>query len=76
MTLGRLIHFFHPARRILRVKASSITKYFVWCDIVSFLVQGAGGSMLSPGSSAQTQKLGLNVYMGGVGLQEFFIVSA
>ena len=32
--------------------------------------------MLSPGSSAQTQKLGLNVYMGGVGLQEFFIVSA
>ncbi|KAF2177081.1 RTA1-domain-containing protein [Zopfia rhizophila CBS 207.26] len=74
MTLGRLIHFFHPSKRILRVKGSSITKYFVWCDIISFLVQGAGGSMLSPGNDAQTQKNGLNVYMGGVGLQEFFIV--
>lgn len=75
MTLGRLIHFFHPRRRVYGVKAASITKYFVWADIFSFIVQGAGGSMLGPGNDANTIKIGLKVYMGGVGLQEAFIVS-
>lgn len=74
MTVGRLIHFFHPSQRVGRVKGSSVAKYFVWADIVSFLVQGTGGSMLSPGSSAHTMKIGLDTYMAGVGLQEGFIL--
>ena len=74
MTVGRMIHFFHPSQRVGRVKGSSVAKYFVWADVVSFLVQGTGGSMLSPGSSAQTMKIGLDTYMAGVGLQEGFII--
>ncbi|OCK73134.1 hypothetical protein K432DRAFT_254932, partial [Lepidopterella palustris CBS 459.81] len=74
MTVGRLIHFFHPTQRIWRIRGSSVAKYFVWADIISFLVQGTGGSMLSPGNSSSTIKLGLDVYMGGVGLQEGFIL--
>ncbi|KAF2815906.1 uncharacterized protein BDZ99DRAFT_484717 [Mytilinidion resinicola] len=74
MTLGRLIHFFHPARRIWRIPGASVAKYFVWADVVSFLIQGTGGSMLSPGSDASTQKLGIDVYMAGVGVQEGFIL--
>jgi RTA1 like protein len=74
MTVGRMIHFFHPSQRVGRVKGSSVAKYFVWADIVSFLVQGTGGSMLSPGNSAQTMKTGLDTYMAGVGLQEGFII--
>jgi hypothetical protein len=74
MTFGRLVHFFHPDRRCAGLKAPSIAKYFVWADIASFLVQGAGGSMLNPGNGADAQKIGLKVYMAGVGVQEGFIV--
>lgn len=74
MTLGRLIYFFHPRRRVFGVKASSITKYFVWADFFSFLVQGTGGSMLSPDNGPKAMRIGLKVYMGGVGMQELFIV--
>lgn len=75
MTFGRLVHFFHPERRCAGLKASSIAKYFVWADIASFLVQAAGGSMLNPGNGAEAQKIGLKVYMAGVGVQEGIIVS-
>jgi hypothetical protein len=75
MTFGRLVHYFHPERHCASLKASSIAKYFVWADIASFLVQAAGGSMLSPDSSADAQSIGLKVYMAGVGVQEGFIVS-
>jgi hypothetical protein len=76
MTAGRLIYTFHPSaeKRVFGIKAISIGKYFVWLDILSFLIQGTGGSMLSPGGSANTMKLGKNIYMTGVGIQEFFIV--
>lgn len=74
MTAGRMIYFFLPEQRVFKIKALSIGKYFVWLDIFSFLVQGVGGSMLSPGSSPSTMKLGLHVYMGGIGIQEFFIL--
>ncbi|KAF2471871.1 uncharacterized protein BDR25DRAFT_333856, partial [Lindgomyces ingoldianus] len=74
MTAGRLIWTFHPLKKIYGIKAISIGKYFVWLDILSFLVQGIGGSMLSPGSSADTQKLGKNIYMTGVGIQGAFIL--
>ncbi|OCK80373.1 RTA1-domain-containing protein [Lepidopterella palustris CBS 459.81] len=73
MTAGRLIWTFLPAKRIWKVKAMSIGKYFVWLDIVSFLIQGMGGLMLSPGASAHSQSIGKNVYMTGVGVQELFI---
>ncbi|PVH97036.1 hypothetical protein DM02DRAFT_616795 [Periconia macrospinosa] len=74
MTAGRLIWTYHHQKKVWFCKAASIGKYFVWLDIFSFLVQGAGGSMLSPGNSAKTMELGKNIYMGGIGIQEFFIL--
>lgn len=74
MVVGRLIYTYHPDRRVWGFKAISLGKYFVWLDVLSFFVQATGGLMLSPSSSANTQKIGKNVYMGGVGLQQFFIV--
>lgn len=74
MTAGRLIWTYHPERKVWFLKALSIGKYFVWLDIFSFIVQGIGGSMLSPGSSADTMKTGKNIYMFGVGIQELFII--
>jgi len=74
MAAGRLIWTFHPERKIWKVKAISIGKYFVWLDILSFLIQGTGGSMLNPGNSASAMKLGKNIYMTGVGIQQLFII--
>jgi hypothetical protein len=74
MTAGRLIYFLHPEKKIWRIKAISLGKWFVWLDIFSFIVQGAGGSMLNPGNSASTMETGKNIYMTGVGVQEAFIL--
>ncbi|KAF2678302.1 hypothetical protein K458DRAFT_409045 [Lentithecium fluviatile CBS 122367] len=74
MTAGRLIWAFHPEKKIWGFKAISIGKYFVWLDILSFLVQGAGGTMLSPGGSESTMTAGKNIYMSGVGVQQAFIL--
>lgn len=74
MLLGRMIHFFLESDRVFRVKARLITRMFVCFDIVAFLIQATGGTMTGPGASASTQKIGLDVYTGGVGVQLGFLV--
>lgn len=74
MTFARMVHIFMPDRKVSFVKASHVSKLFVWADIFSFIVQAAGGVMTSPGVSVATQKIGLHVYEGGIGLQEAFIL--
>ncbi|KAF2642685.1 hypothetical protein P280DRAFT_540584 [Massarina eburnea CBS 473.64] len=74
MTAGRLIWTFHPDKKVWFFKSASIGKYFVWLDVFSFIVQGIGGTMLSPGASAETMETGKKVYMSGIGVQEFFIL--
>lgn len=74
MTAGRLVYMLHPDKSIWRLKAMSVGKYFVWLDVFSFLVQGVGGLMLNPSSSANTQTIGKNIYMTGMGVQQLFIL--
>jgi hypothetical protein len=74
MTAGRLIYYLHPERKIWKFKAISLGKWFVWLDIFSFVVQGAGGMLLNPGNDAKTMDAGKKIYMSGVGVQEFFIL--
>lgn len=74
MTFARMVYYWHPEGRVAGLPATAIAKWFVLADIVSFIVQGAGGIMTSPGSSPDTIKIGLNIYIGGMALQEFFIV--
>jgi hypothetical protein len=74
MTAGRLIYYLHPERKIWKFKAISLGKWFVWLDIFSFVVQGAGGMLLNPGNDAKTMDAGKKIYMCGVGVQEFFIL--
>jgi signal transduction histidine kinase len=73
MVLGRAIHFFLDDDRVFGLRARRITLLFVLFDIAAFLVQATGGSMTSNSEPASTQKLGLHIYMGGVGLQLLFI---
>ncbi|OQE39246.1 hypothetical protein PENCOP_c007G07880 [Penicillium coprophilum] len=72
MVLARMIHFFVPERRIGMFKPSLLAKVFVLLDFVSFIIQMIGGFMAT--GTDQQQMDGIHLYMGGIGIQEFFIV--
>ena len=74
MVLGRMIYFFIPAQKVYGIKGISIAKIFVWLDVLSFLTQLGGGSMIDSHNSATTQMLGIHIYMGGIGFQQFCIL--
>lgn len=72
MVLARMIHFFVPERRIGMFKPSLLAKLFVVLDIASFIVQMIGGFMAT--GTDEQQMNGIHVYMGGIAIQQFFIV--
>lgn len=74
MVFARIVHFYSPTRKIMVLSPSSFTLIFVTLDIVSFVIQLVGGGMAGPGASPNSQKQGLNIYMGGIGMQEGFII--
>jgi hypothetical protein len=76
MTFARMAHYYLPEanKKIRGFKASSIAVWFVWGDVVTFIVQAAGGVMASPGADINTVKIGLNIYLAGMALQQFFIL--
>ncbi|RHZ52984.1 RTA1 domain-containing protein [Aspergillus thermomutatus] len=74
MVLARMIHFFVPDRRIGIFKPSLLAMIFVILDLGSFVIQLIGGGMAGPGADHDTMMKGIHIYMGGIGIQEFFIV--
>lgn len=75
MTFGRMVWFFSQEERLGGLYPQRFGTIFVWLDIVSFLVQLAGAGMSSQtNTSSSIIQTGLHVYMGGIGLQEFFIL--
>ncbi|GKU19608.1 unnamed protein product [Fusarium langsethiae] len=74
MTLGRMVYYFIPNHSLLGMPAVTLAAIFVGLDIVSFIVQLIGGSLAGPGSPPDEQLKAIHIYMGGIGLQEFFIV--
>ncbi|PGH18059.1 hypothetical protein AJ79_00686 [Helicocarpus griseus UAMH5409] len=73
MVMGRMIYFFIPEKKIFGVSAKRITLVFVLLDILSMLVQAASSSLMTS-DDARVADIGLKVYMGGIGLQELFIL--
>lgn len=73
MILARMIHFFVPDRRIGIFKPSLLTMIFILLDLASFVIQLIGGSMAGPGADHETMMKGIHIYMGGIGIQQFFI---
>ncbi|KAI4644178.1 uncharacterized protein J4E79_011126 [Alternaria viburni] len=74
MVFARIVHFYSPTRKVWFFSPSILALIFVTLDIVSFVIQLVGGGMAGPGASLEAQKKGLNIYMGGIGMQEGFIV--
>ena len=73
MTFARTVYFSLPEQRVWVLKGQSMSKYFVWADATSFLVQAVGGIMASPGAEPNIIQIGLHVYLAGMGIQMFFI---
>ncbi|KAH8681841.1 RTA1 like protein-domain-containing protein [Xylariales sp. PMI_506] len=75
MTFSREAYWFLPEehRKIRGFNATSVAKLFVWADILTFIIQAAGGVMASPGASPDIITTGLHIYLAGMGLQQFFI---
>lgn len=69
-----MIYFFTPTGTIFSIHASTLALLFVFLDFVSFVTQIAGGSMTGPASPPEQVRNGLNIYMGGIGMQQAFIV--
>jgi hypothetical protein len=74
MTFARIVHYYLPDQSVWRIRGVALAKYFVWADVLAFLVQAAGATMISPGASASTVQNGLHIYTGGIGLQEAFVL--
>lgn len=74
MLLGRMIHFYLDKDQVFGIRTRRITLMFVCFDIMAFLIQATGGTMLNSTNPARIQKLGMDVYMAGVGAQIFFIL--
>ncbi|KAJ5092984.1 hypothetical protein N7456_008845 [Penicillium angulare] len=75
MTLGRMNNFFLPDKKFFHISARRLGTVFVFLDIFAFLVQAAGAVLSSnQGGSEKTVMMGVHIYMGGIGLQEVFIL--
>ncbi|KAI1388042.1 RTA1 like protein-domain-containing protein [Hypoxylon trugodes] len=74
MVLGRMIYFFTPSRQVFNIPAPTLAAAFVTFDFIAFVIQLAGGSMAGPTAPAEDQLRAIHIYMGGIGLQQFFIV--
>ncbi len=74
MTFARMVLYWHPEGKVAGFRAAVIARWFVIADVMSFIVQATGGIMASPTAGADIIRTGLNIYLGGTALQQFFIV--
>ncbi|PLB46365.1 hypothetical protein P170DRAFT_477246 [Aspergillus steynii IBT 23096] len=75
MTIGRLIYFLIPDKRLGGITAKRYGQLFVWLDIVAFIVQAVGAIMTTDTQASNAETMhGVHIYMGGIGLQELFIL--
>jgi hypothetical protein len=73
MVLGRMVHFFVPEQKIWSIRARKLAVWFVCADILSFLTQLGGGALIQ-NIDNNILLIGIHIYMGGIGMQEFFIL--
>ncbi|KAJ5090955.1 hypothetical protein N7532_009639 [Penicillium argentinense] len=75
MTLGRMVQFFVPEQRLVRISARRFGLIFVCLDIFAFIIQLIGvGILVQTDAKMDTVMLGVHIYMAGIGIQESFIV--
>ncbi|CAK7230253.1 hypothetical protein SBRCBS47491_007524 [Sporothrix bragantina] len=75
MVFGRLVHNYTPDRKLWGLPASRFGLVFVVLDIVAFVIQVYGAATATAQNIPTDEVLrDLHIYMGGVGVQLFFIL--
>jgi hypothetical protein len=77
MTVARIIYYAVSDQAAWGIKATWLTHIFVWIDFLCFVVQAAGGMMMSNTEAARDDPIletGKKVYMAGCGAQLAFIL--
>ncbi|KAJ7226284.1 RTA1 like protein-domain-containing protein [Mycena rebaudengoi] len=72
VVMSRVIYVFAD-QRVLGIGARRLALIFVLLDITAFLMQAAGGSFTN-NEDPKVVLMGLHIYMGGIGLQECFVL--
>lgn len=73
MVLGRIIQVLPNGQRYSPIRHNWMTKIFVTGDVLSFLMQGAGGGILGTADGDPDKyKLGENLIVGGLFIQLIF----
>ena len=68
-----MILFFLQERKVFGISARKFAILFVCMNIVAFIIQGVGCiASGGPGENLKTVKLGLHVYMRGIGIHPLF----
>jgi hypothetical protein len=78
LLIGRIILAVLPSghETVFRLRPTSITKIFISIDIFSFLIQASGSGIAASGNwEGNTKDIGVNVLLGGLGLQLLTIVT-
>lgn len=68
MILGRIVRLVDGGRHSI-IPIQWLTKIFVTVDVISFLMQGAGGGLLSSAKDSSGLQTGENVIIGGLAVQ-------
>ncbi|KAJ7272982.1 RTA1 like protein-domain-containing protein [Mycena rebaudengoi] len=72
VVMSRVVYCFGD-QRVLGIGARRLALVFVLLDITAFLMQAAGGSFTN-NEDPKVVLMGLHIYMGGIGLQECFVL--
>ena len=65
---------FDPTLSVSRLKPYTYTKIFVSFDLLSLILQAAGGAIASISNTKSTTDLGVNVLIAGLAFQVFSLV--
>ncbi|KAJ6584385.1 RTA1 like protein-domain-containing protein [Mycena capillaripes] len=71
--MSRIVHFFVPEKHVAGISARRLSLCFVLLDITAFLMQ-AGGGLIINSDTPRIALMGIHIYMGGIGLQQVFIL--
>ncbi|KAK1149810.1 hypothetical protein N8T08_003361 [Aspergillus melleus] len=75
MVMGRMVWNFTDDAQVLRVKPWRFGLFFVILDIIAFIVQVYGAAQAAGNHiTYEKQMEGLHIYMGGVGVQQLFVL--
>jgi hypothetical protein len=72
LCLGRIVVVYGES--VSRFRPRTYTLIFCGCDILSLILQAAGGGMASSADTSDSVQIGINVMIAGLGFQVFSLV--